>query len=124
MNDKDKFPKVAKEDFYMKNNFGLIMPVYIDESSVKESVDNPKIKYNDTYDFDISIGISPSYNLIQGEKKINVTKETKTESKADLYKQLIEGYELSLEIETDKKKIKMYNDLIEGYELALELELE
>jgi hypothetical protein len=124
MNDKIKFPKVAKEDFYMKNNFGLIMPVYLDESSVKESVDNPKIKYNDTYDFDISIGISPSYNLIQGENKTNATKETKTESKADLYRQLIEGYELSLEMETDKKKIKMYNDLIEGYELALELEIE
>jgi hypothetical protein len=31
-------------------------------------------------------------------------------------------YELALELETDEEKIKMYNDLIEGYQLALELE--
>jgi hypothetical protein len=124
MNQQITFPKVAKEDFYMKNNFGLAMPVMLDESSVNEGVNYPLIKYNDTYDFDIRIGISPSYNLIQGENKTNAVKENKTESKADLYRQLIEGYELSLEMETDKKKIKMYNDLIEGYELALELELE
>ena len=43
-------------------------------------------------------------------------------NKKELYKQLIEGYELSLEIETNEQKIKMYRDLIEGYELALELE--
>lgn len=122
MDDKIKFPKKATEDFYMKNNFGLIMPVRLDEGSVNESYYQPIIKYNDTYDFDIRIGITPSYNLIQGENKTNTKKETKTESKADTYRQLIEGYELALEIETDKKKIKMYNDLIEGYELALELE--
>jgi hypothetical protein len=122
MNQQITFPKVAKEDFYMKNNFGLAMPVMLDESSVNEGVNYPLIKYNDTYDFDIRIGISPSYNLIQGENKNNAVKENKTESKADTYRQLIEGYELALEIETDKKKIKMYRDLIEGYELALELE--
>ena len=122
MSDNIKFPKKATEDFYMKNNFGLIMPVRLDEGSVNESYNQPIIKYNDTYDFDIRIGISPSYNLIQGENKTNSKKESKTESKSDLYRQLIEGYELSLEIETDKKKIKMYQDLIEGYELALELE--
>ena len=122
MNQQIKFPKIAKEDFYMKNNFGLAMPVMLDESSVKEGVNYPLIKYNDTYDFDIRIGASPSYNLVQGENKTNAVKENKTESKADTYRQLIEGYELALEIETDKKKIKMYNDLIEGYELALELE--
>ena len=32
-----------------------------------------------------------------------------SESKSNMYLQLIEGYELSLEIETDKNKIKMYN---------------
>lgn len=122
MNQQIKFPKIAKEDFYMKNNFGLAMPVMLDESSVNEGVNYPLIKYNDTYDFDIRIGISPSYNLIQGENKTNAVKENKTESKADTYRQLIEGYELALEIETDKKKIKMYRDLIEGYEIALELE--
>jgi hypothetical protein len=44
------------------------------------------------------------------------------ESKSNMYRELIEGYELSLELETDANKIKMYRDLIEGYELALELE--
>ena len=44
------------------------------------------------------------------------------QSKFNIYIQLIEGYELSLEIETDEQKIKMFNDLIEGYQLALELE--
>lgn len=43
-------------------------------------------------------------------------------SKANVYKQLIQGYELSLEIEDDEEKIKKYKELIEGYELALELE--
>jgi hypothetical protein len=122
MNQQIKFPKIAKKDFYMKNNFGLVMPVMLDESSVNEGVNYPFIKYNDTYHFDIRIGASPSYNLVQGENKTNAVKENKTESKADTYRQLMEGYELALEIETDKKKIKMYNDLIEGYELALELE--
>jgi hypothetical protein len=42
--------------------------------------------------------------------------------KSNMYQELIEGYELSLEIETNKQKIKMYRDLIEGYKLALELE--
>lgn len=36
--------------------------------------------------------------------------------------QLIEEYELSIEIETDNKKKKMYRDLIEGYKLLLESE--
>jgi hypothetical protein len=45
-------------------------------------------------------------------------------SKSNMYQGLIEGYELSLEIENNKQKIKMYRDLIEGYQLALELELE
>lgn len=122
MNQQIKFPKTAKEDFYMKNNFGLAMPVMLDESSVNKGVNYPLIKYNDTYDFDIHIGISPSYNLIKGENKTNTKKGSTTESKIDTYRQLIEGYKLALEIETDKKKIKLYDDLIEGYELALELE--
>ena len=46
------------------------------------------------------------------------------QSKFNIYLQLIEGYELSLEIETDEQKIKIYRDLIEGYKLALELEEE
>jgi hypothetical protein len=43
-------------------------------------------------------------------------------SKSEMYNQLIEGYELALEIEMDEAKIKLYQDLIEGYQLALELE--
>jgi hypothetical protein len=78
MNQQIKFPKKANEDFYMKNNFGLIMPVMLDESSVNESYNQPIIKYNDTYDFDIRIGASPSYNLIQGGNKTNAVKENKT----------------------------------------------
>jgi hypothetical protein len=46
------------------------------------------------------------------------------ESKSSMYQELIEGYELSLEIESKEQKIEMYRDLIEGYQLALELEEE
>ena len=58
------------------------------------------------------------------EEIIPAEKEIIEVSKGELYNQLIEGYELALELETDEEKIKMYNDLIEGYQLALELELE
>jgi len=54
--------------------------------------------------------------------KIDKSIENKEVSKGELYNELIEGYELALELETDEEKIKMYNDLIEGYQLALELE--
>jgi len=57
---------------------------------------------------------------IPTESKSEIKKVNK--SKKELYNQLIEGYELSLEIETDKQKIKMYRDLIDGYKLSLELE--
>lgn len=120
-----KYPKSKNEKFFMDNNFGLIMPVLInlDKDYIEENLKiKPLIKYNDIYDFDIRIGDSPSYNLIEGENKPNSKKEAKTESKSQLYNQLIDGYELSLEIETDKQKIKMYGDLIDGYKLALELE--
>jgi hypothetical protein len=56
------------------------------------------------------------------EEIIPAEKEIIEVSKVELYNQLIEGYELALELETDEEKIKMYNDLIEGYQLALELE--
>jgi hypothetical protein len=45
-------------------------------------------------------------------------------TKSNIYQELIEAYELSLEIESDSNKIKMYQDLIDGYKLALELEEE
>jgi hypothetical protein len=121
-----KFPTEKNADTFFKNNtFCIVMPVMTRDYYGKELEENlfnyPLIKYNDVYDFDIKIGDSPSYNLIQGENKTNTKKETKTESKADLYKQLIEGYELALEMETNKEKIKMYQDLIEGYKLLLDL---
>jgi hypothetical protein len=58
-----------------------------------------------------------------GEEEVT-TAETEVEevSKAQMYQDLIEGYELALELESDEEKIQMYNDLIEGYQLALELE--
>lgn len=58
-----------------------------------------------------------------GEEEVT-TAETDVEevSKAQMYQDLIEGYELALELETDEEKIQMYSDLIEGYQLALELE--
>jgi hypothetical protein len=125
INDKIKFHQKTTKDFFMKNTFGLVMPIMLNvyEDSVDEDLLNyPTIKYNDTYDFDIKIGNSPSYNLIQGENKTNTKKETKTESKADLYRQLIDGYELILETESDKNKRKLYKDIIEGYKLVIDLD--
>jgi hypothetical protein len=125
-----KFPTEKNADTFFKNNtFCIVMPVMITDYYGKELEENlfnyPLIKYNDVYDFDIKIGDSPSYNLIEGENRANSKKEAKkqakTESKADLYRQLIDGYELALEMETNKEKIKMYQDLIEGYKLLLDL---
>jgi hypothetical protein len=56
------------------------------------------------------------------EEEIISAETTEEVSKAQMYNDLIEGYELALELETDEEKINMYNDLIEGYQLALELE--
>lgn len=125
INNKVEIPNEDADYFFMKNTFGLIMPVMLlfNEDTIEEDLMNyPLIKYNSTYDFDIRIGDSPIYNLIEGENKVNKNKEVKTKSKSEIYKELIEGYKLALEIETDKQKIKTYKDLIEGYDLALELE--
>jgi hypothetical protein len=54
--------------------------------------------------------------------KNEIPKSTDVLSKTEMYTQLIEGYELSMEIEEDEEKVKLYKDLIEGYQLALELE--
>jgi hypothetical protein len=56
------------------------------------------------------------------KKPVKVEKPVKKTSKKELYKDLIEGYELALELESDENKIQLYKDLVEGYELALELE--
>jgi len=56
------------------------------------------------------------------QKPVEAEKPVATKSKKQLYKDLIEGYELALELETNENKIQLYKDLIEGYELALELE--
>jgi hypothetical protein len=115
-----KFPTEKNADTFFKNNtFCIVMPIMIRDYYGKELEENlfnyPLIKYNDVYDFDIKIGDSPSYNLIRGDKK-NETKKTNT----DLYKDLIDGYELTLENESDKNKIKLYQDIIEGYKLLID----
>jgi hypothetical protein len=53
---------------------------------------------------------------------IPIKTEIEEVSKLQMYNDLIEGYELALELESEEEKIQMYNDLIEGYQLALELE--
>lgn len=65
------------------------------------------------------------YDDATGEEELEeqiIPTKTEEVSKAEMYQNLIEGYELALELETDEQKIAMYNDLIEGYQLALELE--
>jgi hypothetical protein len=58
-----------------------------------------------------------------GEEEITPAEiEVEQVSKAQMYQDLIEGYELALELESDQEKIQLYNDLIEGYQLAMELE--
>jgi hypothetical protein len=46
-------------------------------------------------------------------------KEPTIQSKSEVYKDAIGGYQLLLEIETDENKIKLYQEIIEGYELIL-----
>jgi hypothetical protein len=117
-----KFPTEKNaQEFFTNNSFCILMPVMVgygyEQKYEEEYLKNyPLIKYNDIYDFDIKIGDSPSYNLISGDQKTESKK-----SKSDIYKDLIEGYELALEMETNKNKIKLFQDIIEGYKLALEL---
>jgi hypothetical protein len=49
------------------------------------------------------------------EEEITPIKATEEVSKSKVYNDLIEGYQLALEIESDEEKIKLYNDLIERY---------
>ena len=56
------------------------------------------------------------------QKPVEAEKSVSTKSKKQLYSELIEGYELALEIESDETKKQLYKDVIEGYEIALELE--
>jgi|688.fasta_scaffold03184_35 hypothetical protein len=46
-------------------------------------------------------------------------KEPAIQSKTEVYKDAIGGYQLLLEIETDEDKIQLYENIIEGYELLL-----
>lgn len=133
-----QFPKEKQaDDFFKENTFGLLMPVqildipnrYVSEKESENDYEDlsmslPLIEYNDIYDFDIKIGDSPSFNTALSNKKENKVqnKIERTESKANMYKRLIEGYELALELESESKKIKMYKQLIDGYKIALELE--
>jgi len=56
------------------------------------------------------------------EEEIVINKPDEAKSKKELFLELIDGYKLALEIESNEEKIKLYNDLIEGYQLSLELE--
>lgn len=46
-------------------------------------------------------------------------KEPAIQSKTEVYKDAIGGYQLLLEIETDEDKIQLYQNIIEGYDLLL-----
>ena len=50
------------------------------------------------------------------------TQEPKEENKVDLYYEVIEGYDVLLEIEEDEDKIDSIYDEIEGYLILLEIE--
>jgi superfamily II DNA/RNA helicase len=56
------------------------------------------------------------------EEKIDEEVVVTTKTKAEIYKDLIQGYELSLEFETDENKIKVFNEIIDGYKIALDFE--
>ena len=68
------------------------------------------------------------YNVVYNEwlgreeEVAPVIDETELLTKTELYNQLIQGYEIALEVEEDEEKIKLYKELIEGYQIALELE--
>jgi len=81
--------------------------------SEKEISEDEVIQY---YTKNYSKILEEFYDDGEGEEEIIET------SKSESYNQLIEGYELALEIEMDEAKIKLFQDLIEGYQLALELE--
>jgi hypothetical protein len=87
-----------------------------EEAFTEEQVIDYYISYNDkiTEEF-YDDGTEEIEEVIPSET-------TEEVSKAQMYKNLIQGYEFALEIETDEEKITMYKNLIEGYEFALELE--
>jgi hypothetical protein len=117
--------------FYENNEYIKYSSILNKKGEFKEDIED-KISEEQVIDFYIS-----NYDNITDEffdtgeedeeeiitSKTQTKTQTKTKlSKTEVYNQLIEGYELSLELETDEEKIKMFNDLIEGYQLALELE--
>jgi len=87
-----------------------------EEAFTEEQVIDYYISYNDkiTEEF-YDDGTEEIEEVIPSET-------TEEVSKAQMYKNLIQGYEFALEIETDEEKITMYKNLIEGYQFALELE--
>jgi hypothetical protein len=113
--------------------------IYYD--SAEENIDRNRLKLKDEViknlkDGIISYGIeyTKSYVVFESNqiKLANGTNTTFDGSNPDIryvnggelqrkYQSLIEGYELALEIETDKEKINMYQNLIEGYKLALQV---
>jgi hypothetical protein len=91
-------------DFYTKNYSKLTEEFYDDGELVQED-ELEEIKEKESEEL---------------EKAEEVVVKKKTQ--AEIYKDLINGYELSLEFETDENKIKIYTDIINGYKIALDFE--
>jgi hypothetical protein len=95
----------------------------LSESETEISEDEVIQYYTENYSKIIEQFYDDEEEEIEEQEEIIEEPSKKTEiSKSEIYNQLIEGYELALEIEMDEAKIKLYQDLIEGYQLALELE--
>lgn len=96
-------------DFYVTNNDKLTEEFY-DDGTEEELIDE-EIEDEEALEDEI---------IDEEKEQEEVIVATKT--KAEIYKDLIQGYELSLEFETDESKIKTYNDIINGYKIALDFE--
>jgi hypothetical protein len=120
---KEKKLNKVKDLFYDNGEYVLYSAL---EKSNKDVVEDSEeiINESEVIDFYITHNDKISeefYDDGTAQEEI-ISAETESTSKAQMYNDLIEGYELALELESDEEKIKMYNALIEGYQLALELE--
>jgi hypothetical protein len=97
--DEEIFTEQQVIDYYIKHN-DKISEEFYDDGDEEED-----------YDEEVVI-----------QKPVEAEQPVSTKSKKQLYSELIEGYELALEIESDENKKQFYKDVIEGYEIALELE--
>lgn len=91
-------------DFYVEN-YDKITEEFYDEEGVEEE--------------EMPVVAPVLQEEIEEEE---VDENVKTRSKAEMYRKLIEAYEIGLEIEEDEEKKKLYRDNIRAYEIGLELE--